>query len=332
MLTDTTYKLFVLHKIKGVGPSTLEKLALRPDFASSTIDGLAKTNTMLAKALNTGQSWDAASALADADIRRAAKIQARIISVLDEEYPRLLRQTKDRPFFLYVRGSWPTQPMRSIAVIGTREPTEHGKVIAQRITEHMASIGWSIVSGLALGCDSIAHRAALSQKGHTVAILAHGLHTVAPKQHEALARQIVDEGGILVTEYGFGVEPFPHQFVKRDRIQAGLTRGVVMIQSGLEGGSLHASRAALEYGRVLAVPVATERDSGHDEKRVAANILLGGTDDGAKARLLKCNASDLTRLFLINNKNDYPCLIDAFTRNFANAANSALAEQSSLLS
>ncbi|MCB0043239.1 MAG: DNA-protecting protein DprA [Caldilinea sp.] len=302
---EITRKLLALGKLDGVGRTTLEKLAAQPDIADVAVEALADTNPRIARALTSADAWPAALAAADADLGHAERTETRILSVLDADYPVLLRQTPDRPFFLYVRGQWAQPPSRSVAVIGTRTPTEHGRLVAERITEYLVADGWSIVSGLALGCDRIAHEAALRAGGHTVAVLAHGLQTVAPRQHAKLAEQIVEQGGALVTEYAYGVEPFPHQFVKRDRIQAGLAAGVIMIQSDLEGGSLHASRQALAYGRILAVPHPTARDIANQEVKIQANLVLCGNDARERAQLLHCDEQDLGRVFVINGKADY---------------------------
>lgn len=308
MLTELNLKLFTLNRLKGVGPATLDKLAALPTFASASISDLAKSNSKLGKALDRPNAWDAAVASAEAEIDACSRLGARIVCSLDEEYPQLLRRTPDRPFFLYVLGHWADDPSRSIAVIGTRQPTEHGKLVAERLTDYLVDDHWSIVSGLAIGCDAVAHQRAVAKNGHTIAVLAHGLHTIAPKQHQDLAHQIVDKGGALVTEYGFGVEPFAPQFVKRDRIQAGLARGVVMIQSDHKGGSLHASRAAVGYQRLLAVPYPTERDIARQEAKIEANLTLTGDNLSEKAALLQCAENDLKRVFIVRGKDDYPRL------------------------
>lgn len=313
MLNELNRKLFALNRLKGVGPATLDKLVAVPGFASASISDLAKTNSKLSKALDRPGAWDEAIASVEVEMEACTRLGARIVCSLDDEYPQLLRQTPGRPFFLYVLGHWAEEPLRSIAVIGTRQPTEHGRLVAERLTDYFVEDRWSIVSGLALGCDALAHQRALAKNGHTIAVLAHGLHTIAPKQHHDLASQIVDQGGALVTEYGFGVEPFAHQFVKRDRIQAGLARGVVMIQSDHAGGSLHASRAAVEYQRLLAVPFPTERDTASKEKKIEANLTLSGNNLIDKAALLQCAVEDLRQIFIIRGKDDYPRLSIALT-------------------
>lgn len=292
----------------GIGPATLRKLLSNPLFDSISLGELAESNTKLKKSLEVPGAWEKANQLADADLAAARSAGARIISVLDSDYPALLKLTPDCPIFLYVKGSWSADIAKSVAVIGTRQPTEHGAAITNRITSYLANEGWSIVSGLAMGCDALAHQAALDAGGHTVAVLAHGLHTIAPRQNEELARKILEGGGALVTEYAFGADPIPPHFVKRDRIQAGLSLGVIMVQSDLKGGSLHASRASLEYGRLLAVPVPTDRDRSNVENKIEANLVCAGESTSDKLRLLHCQSEDLSRLMLLNGRDDYPRL------------------------
>jgi DNA protecting protein DprA len=208
-----------------------------------------------------------------------------------------------------VKGNLAPQPEKSVAVIGTREPTAHGELIARRIAKFFAEQGWSIVSGLAIGCDALAHKAALEHGAHTVAVLAHGLQTIAPSRHKGLAQEILDSGGALITEYRYGQGIQKQQYVKRDRIQAGIAQGVVMVQSDLVGGSLHASRASVEYGRWLAVPIATDRDREYGEPKVQANLLLANGDDRERSSLLRCSTQDLRRVFILRSRDDYVQLL-----------------------
>ncbi|MDM4772866.1 DNA-processing protein DprA [Solimonas sp. SE-A11] len=319
--------LLALSKLRGVGPATLEKLARVPSLAEHSIDELSVLSSALKKALTGPVSWSESLQAARKDLDQADKMQARILCSLESAYPTLLRGTPDRPFFLFVRGTLHIEQEKSLAIIGTREPTENGRTICKRLTEFFVTQNWSVVSGLALGLDAVAHASAVATRGHTIAVLAHGLQTVAPKQHDRLAREILDSGGALVTEYGFGVEPSRHNFVKRDRIQAGLAQAVVMVQSDLHGGSLHASRAALEYGRLLAVPCPTARDLEKKEPKISANALLASGEDAARMELLRCKPADLSRLVILKGREDYPLLEDRIDQR----PSSGLIEQNSLL-
>lgn len=303
-ISPVTRKLLALSLLRGIGPATLRKLAALPDFEMTPVEGLAAKMPALAKALNDS-AWSEALDGAEVQVDRAVADGARILSRLDEDYPALLSSTKDDPFLLYVKGTLAPTPARSVAIIGTREPTAHGRIVAERITTFFVEQGWSVVSGLALGCDAIAHRTTLAAKGHTVAVLAHGLQTIAPSQHRGLAEDILAGGGALVSEFPYGTAPLPPHFVKRDRTQAGLAEGVVMVQSDLKGGSLHAARAALNYGRWLAVPYPTERDRRASEAKIQANLLLADGSPEAKVDLLKSvTRADLSRIIVLRSKED----------------------------
>lgn len=310
MFNEVGARLFTMSHLKGVGKATLAKVLEQSNAGVFSVDALAAANPRLQKALGPTGAWEAAEAAAHYQIDAASRASARIVFKLDPAYPDLLRATADAPLFIYLKGELSAKPLRSVAVIGTRTPTPHGGEVTTRITRFFAEDGWSIVSGLAIGCDAIAHQTAIESEGHTIAVVAHGLQTIAPRQHEQLAARILETGGALISEYGFGVEPMPHQFVERDRIQAGLAKGVVMVQSDLEGGSLHASRAALRYGRLLAAPAPTSRDLHNQEPSVTANMTLANSGQAAKMKLLNCDAPALERLMVLRSRQDYTVLAE----------------------
>ncbi|KXK69454.1 DNA transporter [Pseudomonas monteilii] len=310
-----TKKLLTLSMLPGVGPATLKKVASVQGFVDLDVEALGRINSSLHKALSVPDAWSLASEQAEFQVNSAEQHEARIISPLDAGYPDLLAATKDDPFILYVCGELHSCALRSVAIIGTREPTPHGEVITRRVTEYFVENQWSIVSGLALGCDGLAHKAALDLGGHTVAVLAHGLQMIAPSQHKKLAHNILENGGALISEYPFGQKVFPQQFVKRDRTQAGMAQGVVMIQSDVKGGSLHASRAALDYNRWLAVPLPTSVDRNNKEPKVMANLLIAEGDWVDKANLLKCKRERLDNILVLKTKDDYPRMLSGLLSN-----------------
>lgn len=312
-ISAVTTKVLALSMLPGIGPATLRKIASSNAFLSASVESIGASVPAVGRALSAPQAWTKALDMVERQIEAAARYEARIISALDPEYPSLLKATKDDPFILFVRGRLSATPEKSVAIIGTRQPTKHGELITKRVTEFFIEQRWSVVSGLALGCDGLAHRAALDAKGHTVAVMAHGLQTVAPSQHRELADEILAGGGALVSEYRFGQGALPMQFVKRDRTQAGLAQGVVMIQSDIKGGSLHASRAALDYERWLAVPFPTDADQASNEPKIQANLLIA--DDCAdieRGMLLKCNQSRLSRIIILRTRDDYPRMVASF--------------------
>ncbi|MCY1018260.1 DNA-processing protein DprA [Pyxidicoccus sp. MSG2] len=177
-----------------------------------------------------------------------------MLSFADPEYPLFLKAIPDRPSVLYVKGTLPPDH-RTIACIGTREPSTFGTEVTKRITGFLASRGWSIVSGLALGVDALAHQAALDASGHTVAILANGLDAVYPKKNAQLAEQILARGGAWVSEQPFGAPAVPRNLVQRDRLQSGMSVGIIVMQTDIEGGSMHTVRFCLTQGRQLWAPL-----------------------------------------------------------------------------
>ena len=281
----------------GVGPKTLETVIKIDGFELKEVEEIVESVPKLWKVISDKNALVVAEEKAHFDINESKKIGSKIVSVLDDEYPTILRDTSDKPFFL-INGQMPKRPC--VAIIGTREPTIHGEEISRRISKFISENGWSIVSGLALGCDSIAHRASIENNGHTIAVLAHGLHTIAPKKNKILAEEILSTSGALVTEYEFGADTMPYQFAERDRIQAGLSQGVIMIQSDIEGGSLIAYRAAIKYGRILAVPYPTDLDKNKKVDKIEAYLVLAGSDDVAKRKLLNCKPFELHNVFVIN--------------------------------
>ncbi|WP_291423083.1 DNA-processing protein DprA [Deinococcus sp.] len=303
--------LLTLSFVPGIGPRTLLKLAGHPKFLETNVGEMGLLLPTLEPKLTEAAVAQAAD-LARDNLDHARRDGARLLTFVDQAFPALLRQTPDPPALLFVKGE--LRQERRVAVIGTREPTPHGVEIARRSTTYLAERGWSVVSGLALGVDALAHQAALDVGGHTVAVLAHGLQTIAPRQHTALAGRILEQGGALVSEYPYGVGVFPAHFVKRDRTQAGLAQGVLMIQTDVQGGSLHASRACIDYGRPLAVPRPTRRDIEAGEPKVQGNLHLLGEPREA-ARLLKCREGDLHHLVPLTSREDYPRFESAMLAN-----------------
>lgn len=252
--------------------------------------------------------WNTACELAEDQIAQSEKLGIRILSSLDPDYPELLCRSNDDPCLLWVKGNLPKNTL-CVAIIGPREPTNHGKLITERISQFFVTQGWSVISGLALGCDTTAHESALAHSGHTVAVMAHGLQMVSPSANKELSERILSSGGALVSEYPLGFKAKSHQFVKRDRTQAGLSQGVVMVQSDLKGGSLHAPRAALDYRRWVAVPYPTIQDRSEKALKIQANLLICHGTDEDKTQLLRCSKEALNLIRVINSKEDYPSLV-----------------------
>lgn len=217
-----------------------------------------------------------------------------ILPISSTRYPYRLHQVPAPPPVLYVRSEaaqW-AAPGPMLAVVGTRAASVEMCGLATEVAHALSVAGFSIVSGLALGVDGAAHRGALLESasdrdkaGGTIAVLAHGLDKVYPPTHEALAEQIMAQGGALISEYPPGTSAFKHHFLARNRVIAGMCQGVVVIQAGVRSGSLVTARFGADFGRdvfVYQTPGIDERHSGG-----AQMIEDGAIPFGDASRILK---------------------------------------------
>lgn len=182
------------------------------------------------------------------------KINGSLITLWDSEYPSLLRKIYDPPLLLYARGKFHDSDDYSVAVVGTRQPTNYGKIQTEKIVGDLASQKITIVSGMARGIDSIAHRTALKNKSRTIAVLGSGLNVIYPPENKKLYDEIA-QSGVVVTEYSLDTKPDAVNFPKRNRIISGLSLGCVIVETGITGGAMQTAAFALDQGReVFAIP------------------------------------------------------------------------------
>ena len=191
---------------------------------------------------------------AEQEIDAAEKANYRLVVYGREGYPRLLQEISDPPLVLYVRGDVGVLSQHAVAVVGTRRPTAYGSSVAHRLASDLAQRQLVIVSGLARGIDSAAHRGALEAKGKTLAVLGSGVDVIYPRENKRLAEQVV-ESGALISEFPLGTPPTPENFPIRNRIISGLALGAVIVEAAEYSGSLITARMASEQNReVYAVP------------------------------------------------------------------------------
>jgi DNA processing protein len=177
-----------------------------------------------------------------------------LVTWLDPRYPPLLREISAAPPLLFVRGNINALSLPQLSIVGSRNSTPGGRETAHRFAAYLAQTGFCITSGLALGIDAAAHRAALSVGGHTIAVLGTGPDIVYPREHAALANDIA-ASGTLVSEFAPGCMPRKSQFPRRNRIISGLALGTLVVEAGLRSGALITARNAAEQGReVFAIP------------------------------------------------------------------------------
>ena len=194
----------------------------------------------------------------------AERAGVRIITLFDDAYPEVLRQLPDPPLCLYVRGRLPAFPERAVAVVGSRRMSAYGERMTKSIASDAAAAGFTVVSGLAYGIDTAAHRAVVEAGGVTVAVLGGGLANVHPRENIPLARDIISCGGAVISEFPLNFPVSRTSFPRRNRIVAGLCRGTIVVEAGIDSGALITARLALDFSRdVFAVPGRADNPQSH---------------------------------------------------------------------
>ncbi|HEY3204065.1 MAG TPA: DNA-processing protein DprA [Thermoanaerobaculia bacterium] len=205
----------------------------------------------------------------------------RLVTAFDEEYPRALAEIADPPFLLYVLGRVDRLRLPAVAIVGSREASRYGRDVAWRLSRELSSVGVAVVSGFARGIDAAAHEAALDGPGGTIAVLGCGLDVDYPREHHRLKERL-SSGNLLVSEFPPGAEPRPENFPIRNRIIAGLSSGVVVVEASRRSGSLITARLANDFGRdVFAVPgsIFSETSAGAHELLRDGAILCRSAED-----------------------------------------------------
>jgi len=244
-----------LLRIRGLGATKIKRLIDEFGSAHAIIEADRQT---LAQLLGDTIADRILKCTQDPAVRRnlekIAQLKVKYFIYGEENYPQRLRNIPAPPPVLFYYGELKVQDERAVAVVGTRRPSPDGVFMAEKIARGLAEAGVTVVSGLATGIDSIAHRAALAAGGRTIAVLGNGPDMIYPPQNRKLARQIVRQGAVM-TEFPPGTRPERYNFPRRNRIISGLSLGVVMVEGGADSGALITANHALEQGReVFAVP------------------------------------------------------------------------------
>ncbi len=189
------------------------------------------------------------------EYKKLETLNIRLILQEDSQYPKLLKEIPWPPFGLYFLGNTKALDGNTIAIVGTRKATQEGKELAKKFSEAFAHAHCTVISGLALGIDAASHAGALQAKGKTVGVLANGLDRFYPRENERLAKTILEQGGLMISEYPLGSPSLPYRFLERNRIISGLSRGIVLVEAPQSSGSLATARFAVEQNRdVFVVP------------------------------------------------------------------------------
>lgn len=231
----------------------------------------------------------------DQEIEKLARFGVGYITMFDKNYPKLLKEIYDCPAILYIKGNIKVLETFSLGVVGSRKYTTYGKKFAYKLSKECAESGITIISGLALGVDAFAHQAALDADGKTVGVLGCGLDSIYPVSNFHLGQAIIEKGGAIVSEFPLGVPPMKQNFPARNRIIAGLSSGVLVVEAAERSGALITAYQALEYSReVFALPGNID-----SENSVGTNKLI---QEGAK---LVSDVDDILRELNIEKKKSH---------------------------
>jgi DNA processing protein len=263
-----------LIRSERVGPRTFRTLINRFGGASAALDALPD----LARRSGRPQLKVASRAEAEREMAAATRLGVRFLAMGEPDYPRTLQAVDTAPPLIAVRGAPEALSRPCVAIVGSRNASAAGLTIAERLARQLGEAGFVVVSGLARGIDTRAHRTSLATG--TVAVLAGGQDRVYPAENEALLFSIVEQGGAVVSEMPLGWEPRGRDFPRRNRIVSGLSYGVVVVEAARRSGSLITARFALEQGReVFAVPgspLDPRAEGTNDLIRAGANLCASG--------------------------------------------------------
>jgi len=253
---DNRHSWLRLLHAPGVGPVTAAKIIAH----LGGIEQLQETTRQQLQALNLKPAaldlllQNELSERIENDLRWAEESENHLLTQDDPRYPSRLKMISDAPLILYAKGELESLYSLQLSIVGSRTPTHSGKETAFEFARHLASNGFTITSGLALGIDAASHQGALAGGGSTIAVTATGLDRVYPAAHRELAQQIVAQG-VMISEFPTGVRPQAQNFPRRNRIISALSIGTLVVEAAKRSGSLITARHALEQGReVFAIP------------------------------------------------------------------------------
>ena len=249
--------ILALRYVKGIGDKLAQKIISSFDSPSEIF---STSRTRLLKIEGVGENlfneiksfsdWD----LIEKQIKMCKKYGFKIVSFLDDDYPKNLLNIFDYPTILYCFGEIKDTDDHSISIVGSRSANGYGRSVTRKLTEGLVEKGVTIVSGMARGIDTFAHQEAIRCGGRTIAVLGSGLNEIYPPENINLYRKI-PENGALISEFPLGTKPEAQNFPRRNRVISGISMGVVIVQASIKSGSLITARFALEQNReVFAIP------------------------------------------------------------------------------
>jgi len=256
MNDELLYQL-LLTLIPNIGPVQAKILLNHYDVQDifkakkSALEKLEGIGTIRAESIKSFIDFS----IAEQEIAFIEKYRIKPLFITHKDYPKRLLNCYDSPTLLYYKGETDLNREKVIAIIGTRNHTEYGKQITEKLIEELREQNTAVISGLAYGIDAIAHKAALKNNLLTVGVLGHGLDQVYPAQHTGLAKEMLKAGGGLLTEFRSKSKPDKHNFPIRNRIVAGISDATIVVETGIKGGSMITAELANNYNKdVFAFP------------------------------------------------------------------------------
>jgi DNA processing protein len=249
--------LLALHSIPGIGDYTIrqlvsysgsaEKVFKTPKGKLMKIPGIGQVT---AESIINGKTFQAA----EKELKKAEKEGVELLFFIDKKYPSRLKQINDAPSLIYAKGNIDFENTKTIGIVGTRKATDYGKLCVEELVEALVPHGALIVSGLAYGIDIHAHKQALKNGLPTIGVMGSGIDVIYPASHKDTAKKMLESGG-LVTEHAFGTKPDAHNFPARNRIVAGLSDAIVIVEAAEKGGALITAEIGNSYNKdVFAYP------------------------------------------------------------------------------
>ena len=288
-MKNITTLIQALLLIKGIKRKTIYKIYNSLGNLEDT-DKIIYLCKNINKSINKNIFYDYIKKAED-KIYEASLKNINTLTFLDDEFPNRLRLINDPPVLIYSKGNIKTfNKGINVAIIGTRNPTKHGEGITKRLSKNFTKESCNIISGLANGCDQIAHLSCLEEKGNTLAVLPSGIDNIYPKSNIELADKIVASDGILISEYPIEHKPYKAEYIERDRLQSALSEIVVIVETNIKGGTMHTANFALLQNKILACYKHPEKYD-NNEKALGNKKLIS-----EKKALSISNKEDINRL------------------------------------
>lgn len=264
---DLQHYILTLLNIPNIGNVKARKIINSSNFEPSNPEEIYDVFAEYKKNVNskfmipTEGEIEFAFELGKKILEDSEKAEIGILSYQNKKYPQALLQIDDHPLVLYTRGNINIlNEMKAVAVIGTRRPSEYSKIMCKKLTEKLTKKGFSIISGLALGCDTIAHKSCINKNGKTIAVLPAGLDKILPRNNKKLSDSIVTSGGCLISEYPIFTEPNNGYYIQRDRIQSGMSNAIFVIETEISGGTMHTATFAKKQNRTIICMEPNDKD------------------------------------------------------------------------